>query len=53
MALGNYIILESISASDLEKMVNDKMSKGWTPLGGVAMMVKNSSIIYAQALIRS
>jgi hypothetical protein len=53
MALGNYMILRSVTADDLAEMVNDWMSKGWTPQGGVAIMMSKNDTIYAQALIRS
>lgn len=54
MALGNYMIVRSITADDLAKMVNDWMSKGWTPLGGVAVMMDTrNDTMYVQALIRS
>lgn len=54
MALGNYMIVRSITADGLAKMVNDWMSKGWTPLGGVAIMLGTTNdTVYVQALIRS
>ncbi len=49
-----YTLVEDSSPQDLEKEVNDLISEGWLPQGGIA--ISNSSDVdftYCQAMIRN
>jgi hypothetical protein len=49
-----YVILESDDTLRLTVEVNQRMAKGWKPLGGVSCYYKstNQSVWYAQAMVR-
>ena len=49
-----YVILESDDTLRLAIEVNQRMTKGWKPLGGVACYLNpiNGSVHYAQAMVR-
>jgi hypothetical protein len=51
-----YILIADSDKEKFEKSVNDKITKGYTPLGGVSIAalseaVPSKKIIYSQALI--
>lgn len=46
----NYLIVEFPSAKDLEKGVNNLVSKGFKPIGGVNVTAIGSERLYSQAM---
>lgn len=50
-----YLILESNSAHDLNKLVCDAIDQGWEPQGGVAVSLPHymaADIVIYQAMVR-
>jgi hypothetical protein len=56
---GHYTICESILEIDVEKNVNELMSRGWKPLGNLLVVVKKDVendqeyIHFIQAMIKA
>ena len=50
--MDKYQILEAYSTYDLEKQVNDKISSGWKPLGGVSVIRGLTEDTFIQAIVR-
>lgn len=50
--MNNYRILEADSTYELEKLVNDKISSGWKPIGGVSIIRGLTEDTFIQAIVR-
>jgi len=48
-----YIILTSSSSYDLIGQVESYLRRGWEPLSGVAMTQRDSTTLFAQALVKT
>ena len=47
-----YRIFEASSTYDLEQLINDKMSLGWKPIGGVSIIRGLTEDTFIQAMVR-
>ena len=55
--ISEYLILEG-TANELKALVDDRLTEGWVPLGGVAVAANRSALgelecVFAQAMVRS
>lgn len=48
----SYRTVEGTDSSDLDSIVNDLISHGWKPQGGVSVFVTSDEIYWAQAMIK-
>jgi len=46
-----YIILSDSNLKKLERKVNEKIKKGWQPIGGIDSNVLDGGLEYLQAMI--
>ncbi len=49
----NYFIIDTNSAQKLAVQVNEAISQGWVPLGGVSIAVDQGRYSYVQAMTKT